>query len=116
MSWGQRPSRSAQLWGLTPVLCLALFAGGCGTTIKEIRHHAEQPRLERLLEKILPYTKEPNRHYWVRVSEPVEHPVGLCILPQRHIYISESLMDKADDTIILVLLTHGVAHHRLHHH
>jgi len=98
------------------LLAAGLLAGGCATTVTELRRHPEQQRLETILAQVLPHTSYPDLHYWVRVSEPLKHPVGLCVLPQRHIYLSEALLKEADETIVRSLLVHGVAHHRLHHH
>ena len=98
------------------VLLIGLVSSGCATSIKEMPHHPAQERLDRILATILPHTSHPDLHYWVRVSEPTEHPVGLAVLPQRHIYLSEPIVEQADETILTTLLTHGVAHHRLHHH
>ena len=97
-------------------LLISALISGCGTTAKEVRHHPYQARLERVLATVLPHTKYPERHYWIRVSEPMEHPVGLAVMPQRHIYLSESLIDQADEATLRALVVHGVAHHRLHHH
>ena len=98
------------------VACLAGFLlSGCAAGGKEIRHHPKQTRLERILASVLPHTKYPDRQYWVRVAESAEHPVGLAVMQQRHIYLSESLIEQADDAVLTALVVHGVAHHRLHH-
>ncbi len=98
------------------VLAVGLLCTGCGTKLKELRRHPQEERLERILATIVPHTKYPDRHYWVRVSETdKEHPVGLAVLPQRHIYITESLLEQADDVLVTTLVAHGLAHHRLHH-
>lgn len=115
-----RPLRRPSAARLTPWCLLGLLTGGllsgCGTTLKEIRHHPQQARLEQILATILPQTKHPERHYWIRVAEPTEHPIGLAVLPQRHIYVCASLMDEADEAILTALVAHGVAHHQLRHH
>ena len=98
------------------LLCVAWLAAGCGASIHEIRRHPQQERLERLTGQVTPHTKYPEKHYWVRVSEPDAHHIGLTILPHRHIYLSSQLLEEADDDVVLVLLAHGIAHHRLHHH
>ena len=103
-------------------LCLlALVVGGllsgCGTTMKEMHHHPQQTRLQGILATILPHTKYPEKHYWVRVSAPLKkHPAGLAIMGQRHIYVSEPIVKETDDVILTALIAHGVAHYRLHHH
>lgn len=95
---------------------VAVALSGCAASVTELRHHSQQERLERLLAEILPHTKYVQKHYWVRVSEPMKQRVGLTVLPHRHIYLSADLLDEADDRIVTALLAHGVAHHRLHHH
>lgn len=93
----------------------ALLLSGCASTVKEIRHHPQQERLDRILAAVLPHTSDPTIHYWLRVSEASSHPVGLAVLPQRHVYLAEPLAQEADDAILTALVAHGVAHHRLHH-
>lgn len=88
---------------------------GCGASLKELRHHPQQARLERLLADILPHTKYAEKHYWVRVAQPTKHRIGLTVLPHRHVYLSEDLLEALDDQMVTALLAHGVAHHRLHH-
>ena len=88
---------------------------GCATGTVEMRRHPDQARLERLLAAVLPHTDDPGQHYWVRVIEPAKHHVGLAILPQRHIVLSQPLLEQADDEILTALIAHGVAHHQLHH-
>ena len=101
---------------LLAVVAVGLLSG-CGTTMQEVHHHPEQGRLEGLLAAILPHTKYPEQHYWVRVSATLKkHPAGLAIMGQRHIYVSESIVKEADDAILTALIAHGVAHYRLHHH
>jgi len=104
--------------GVLRSLCfsaLGVFLSGCATSLQEIQHHPQEERLERLLAQILPHTEHPEKHYWVRVSEPTTHQIGLTVLPHRHVYLSASLLEEADDVVVLALLAHGVAHHRLHH-
>lgn len=98
------------------LLALSLGLGGCAASVKEVRHHPQQERIERLLAEILPHTRYPEKHYWVRAAEPTRRRIGLTILPHRHIYLSTDLLDQADDELVRALLAHGVAHHRLHHH
>ena len=107
--------RRARLAGSAVGALTALLISGCASTVKEIRHHPQQERLERILSTVLPYTDHPDIHYWVRVSEASKHPVGLAVLPQRHVYLTEPLVQQADDAILTALVAHGVAHHRLHH-
>ncbi len=97
------------------LLMAGLALSGCGTTVKELRHHPQQARVEEILATVLPHTKFPNLHYWGRVAAPTKTSVGLAVLPQRHIYLSESLIEQADERILTALVAHGVAHHRLHH-
>lgn len=94
---------------------MAAWLSGCAASVKEVRHHPQQERLERLLAEILPHTEYPEKHYWVRAAEPTKHRIGLTVLPHRHIYLSTELLDAADDDLVRALLAHGVAHHRLHH-
>lgn len=104
--------------GLLHVVLAALLAAGmsgCAKLVREIPRHAKQERLERLLGLLKPYTSRPEAHYWIRVSEPAEHPIALAVLYQRHIYIAETLMER-DDGFLSALVAHGMAHHRLHHH
>jgi len=93
----------------------ALLISGCASTVKEIRRHPQQERLDRILAAVLPHTSDPTIHYWLRVSEASSHPVGLAALPQRHVYLAEPLVQEADEAILAALVAHGVAHHRLHH-
>lgn len=99
---------------------IALAAGlgllaGCAASVQERYRHPQQERLERLLAAILPHTEYPSKHYWVRVSQPDKHRIGLTVLPNRHVYLSSALLEQADDAVVTALLAHGVAHHRLHH-
>lgn len=94
---------------------LVVGLSGCAASVNEVRHRPQEERLERLLAEILPHTKHPEKHYWVRVAEPTKHRIGLTVLPHRHIYLSAELLDQVDDDIVRALLAHGVAHHRLHH-
>ena len=100
-------------WWLGAVL---IGLSGCAASVTELRHHPQQERLERLLAEILPHTKYPEKHYWVRAAEPTKRRIGLTVLPHRHVYLSADVLDQADDEIVRALLAHGVAHHRLHHH
>ena len=100
--------------GWVGVVTVLLFSG-CASTVKEIRHHPQQERLDRLLAAVVPHTSDPTIHYWLRVSEAATHPVGLAVLPQRHVYLAEPLVQQAGDAILTALVAHGVAHHRLHH-
>ena len=97
---------------------LVVVAGvsGCAASVKELRHHPQQERLERLLAEILPHTTHAEKHYWVRVTESTKRRIGLAVLPHRHIYVATELLEEADDDLVRALLAHGVAHHRLHHH
>jgi hypothetical protein len=92
-----------------------LSTAGCAATVKEIRRHPQQARLERLLAEVLPHTNFPDKHYWVRVADPSKDKIGLAVLPQRHIYLAEAVVAEADDGILRALIAHGIAHHRLHH-
>ncbi len=96
-------------------LLAACLTAGCAAAVPEIRRHAEQPRLERLLAEVLPHTDHPEKHYWVRVCDPSKDKIGLAVLPQRHIYVAEPLVAVADDAVLRALIAHAVAHHRLHH-
>jgi hypothetical protein len=107
-----RIGRAARAIGL---LLAAALGAGCAATVKEIRRHPQQERLERLLSEVLPHTKYPDKHYWVRVADPSKDRIGLTVLPQRHIYLAESLVGEADDATLRALIVHAVAHHRLHH-
>jgi len=100
---------------LAALLLAAVIVGGCAATAKELRRHPQQVRLERLLADVLPETKYPHKHYWVRVADPGKDRIGLAVLPQRHIYIAQSIADEADDALLRALIVHAVAHHRLHH-
>lgn len=100
---------------LGALLLAAAIGGGCAATVKEVRHHPQQARLERLLAEVLPKTRYPYKHYWVRVADPSKDRVGLAVLPQRHIYIAQSIVDEADDAQLRALIVHAVSHHRLHH-
>lgn len=97
------------------LLLTASLIGGCAATTKEIHNHPQQARLERLLAEALPKTKYPNKHYWVRVADPSKDRIGLAVLPQRHIYIAQSIVDEASDAQLRALIVHAVSHHRLHH-
>ena len=99
----------------TMLAMISSIMAGCGTTVKELRRHPQQARLEEVLAVALPYTKYPDLHYWIRVTESTKTSIGLAVLPQRHIYLSESLIDQADEKMITALVVHGIAHHRLHH-
>jgi Zn-dependent protease with chaperone function len=102
--------------GLVITAMFVLASGaGCAAPFIEIRHHPQQARLERLLQEVLPHTKYPEKHYWVRVASPSKGKVGLAVFAQRHIYLAEPLVDTADDAILRALIAHAVAHHRLHH-
>ena len=92
-----------------------LLTAGCMAAVPEIRRHPEQARLERLLADVLPHTDHSDKHYWVRVAEPSKDQIGLAVLPQRHIYLAQPLVEAADDAVLRALIAHGVAHHRLHH-
>lgn len=96
------------------LMAIALSAG-CAATVKELRHHPQQSRLQRLLEEILPHTEHPEKHYWVRAADPSADRIGLAVLAQRHIYLAQPLIEDADDAILRALIAHAVAHHRLHH-
>ncbi|MBI4354361.1 MAG: hypothetical protein HY595_03910 [Candidatus Omnitrophica bacterium] len=106
--------RAVRLHWTIAALIASLLAG-CGTTVKELRHHPQQTHAEEMLAAVLPHTKFPNLHYWIRVAAPAKTSVGLAVLPQRHIYLSEPLITQADEGILTALVAHGVAHHRLHH-
>jgi len=93
---------------------LVLTAAGCAKSVREIPRHAQQERLERLVNALKPHTSDPEVFYWIRVAEPMENPIGLAVLYQRHIYIAESLL-KQDDAFLTGLIAHGMAHHLLHH-
>ena len=105
-------SRLRQAGGL---LLAALLGTGCAATVKEIRRHPQQARLEQLLDTVLPHTNSTDKHYWVRVADPSQDRIGLAVLPQRHIYLAEPLVEATDDAILRALIAHAVAHHRLHH-
>ena len=101
--------RLAALW------LAAALAGVCAATVKEVRDHPQQARLEHLLAEVLPKTKYPHKHYWVRVADPGKDRIGLAVLPQRHIYIAQPIVEQADDAMLRALIAHAVSHHRLHH-
>lgn len=95
---------------------LLMMVWGCASLrVQSIPHDPQQARLERLLASIAPHTDHPEAHYWVRIIQPTKAPIGLWVLPQRHIYLAKSLVDLADDSVLTALLAHGVAHHELHH-
>lgn len=96
------------------LMAIALSAG-CAATVKELRHHPQQARLQHFLEELLPHTEHPEKHYWVRVADPSADRIGLAVLAQRHIYLAQPLMEHGDDAILRALIAHAVAHHRLHH-
>lgn len=100
-------------WIMRVLLAAAIC--GCAAPMREIRKHPQQARLEKLLEEVLPHTKYPDKHYWIRVAETNKDAVGLGVLAQRHIYLAEPLVSEADDAILRALIVHAVAHHRLHH-
>ncbi len=108
----RRGGASRRVGGL---LLAALLGTGCAATVKELRRHPQQARLEQLLDTVLPHTNHPDKHYWVRVADPSKDRIGLAVLPQRHIYLAEPLVAAADDAILRALIAHAVAHHRLHH-
>jgi predicted Zn-dependent protease len=98
-----------------PILLAALLAAGCAAGLTEIRRHPQQERLEKLMSRLTPVTSQADLHYWLRVSKADKHNVGLGVLFQRHIYVSEPLAMQADDAMLAAMLSHGLAHHRLHH-
>jgi len=91
-------------------LCLA----GCAT-IRTVRDHPAQARLDRLAALVMRQTGHPNERCWVRAldSKPF---ADLLVLQQRHVYLSEAVLAAADDRILGALLGHAVAHHELRHH
>jgi hypothetical protein len=93
----------------------ALVAAGCAATVREVHRHPQQDRLERLLAEVPPHTKYPDKHYWVRAADPSKDRIGLAVLPQRHVYLAQALVEEADDGVLRALIVHAVAHHRLHH-
>ena len=97
------------------VVLAGLLMSGCAT-VQVIRSHPQQEHLERLVATILPHTGHPEVHYWVRIAKPTEDRVDLWVLPQQHIYLSDSLVQQADDRVLTALLAHGIAHHELGHH
>ena len=97
------------------VVCSCLLLAGCAT-IKTVRAHPQQDRLERLLAALQPHTQHPEAKTWVRILQPTKRQVDLWILQQRHIYLSEALVIHADDAVLTALLAHGIAHHDLAHH
>ena len=99
---------------LVALACLLLV--GCATAIRTIRAHPQQDRLERLLATIQPHTGHPEAYTWVRILQPTKRHVDLWVFRQRHIYLSEALVNEADDVILTALLAHGIAHHDLAHH
>jgi hypothetical protein len=96
-------------------LALAVLVCGCAPSMREIRKHPQQARLEALLTEVLPHTRYPDKHYWIRVAEVPKGKEGLGSYAQRHIYLAESVVKEADDDILRALIVHGVAHHRMHH-
>lgn len=94
---------------------LTMVSGCAGLRVYTIPHDPQQARLERLLASIAPHTDHPEAHYWVRLLKPMKAPIGLWVLPQRHLYFAKSLVDRADDSVLTALLAHGIAHHELHH-
>ena len=102
---------------LVGLLSTSVALSGCSAVaIHVVRDHPDQDRLERLVGKLLPHTDDPTRHYWVRVSRRTDDHVDLWVLRQRHIYVSDVLVQGADDTILTAILAHGIAHHERKHH
>lgn len=115
MSRSRHPVESlVQRSGAVALSCL--LATGCATAVRTIRADPQEERLERLLTTVTPHTDHPDAHYWVRVFQPPKRQrIDLWILHQRHIYLSEALLEQADDEVLTAILAHGIAHHELRH-